>query len=338
MLFRQALADRLGINLTDLACIGLLSESGPLTAGKLAELTGLTTGAVTGMVDRLERGGYVRRENDPLDRRRVVVRAVEDKLTGLSPQFEPLREAVEGIASTYSDQELSLLLDYFSRIRPVMAEQTARLRDASAPGEGGLFSAPLESARRGRLEFRGGASQAAIRGDAGLAVLYEARFRGETPAVRVNNGTVTIRSPKFSLLSWRHRRGADIVLNATIPWEVQLRGGAWKLAADLRALTLLSLDLSGGANDLSVELPAPTGAVPVRVSGGASKVDIHRPAGAAASIRLRGGATELLFDGQRFAALGSETHVTTPNYAGSTDRYDFELTGGASKLTIDTRG
>jgi len=86
VLFRQALADRVGLNATDLACAGILSESGRLTAGRLAEVTGLTTGAV----DRLERAGYVRRTSDPEDRRRVIVEPVPgqmDRLGRTSDRF-----------------------------------------------------------------------------------------------------------------------------------------------------------------------------------------------------------------------------------------------------------
>src|SRR5919109_4685045 len=72
VLFSHAVAERVGMHPTDLECLGFLADEGPLPAGRLAELTGLTTGAVTRMVDRLERAGYVRREADPRDRRRVI--------------------------------------------------------------------------------------------------------------------------------------------------------------------------------------------------------------------------------------------------------------------------
>ena len=69
VLFSQAVADRVGISATDLETLDILVRSGPLTAGRLAELTGLTTGAITGLVDRLERRGYAHREPHPTDRR-----------------------------------------------------------------------------------------------------------------------------------------------------------------------------------------------------------------------------------------------------------------------------
>ena len=64
-MFHQAIADRLGLNVTDHKCIDLLLMKGPLTAGELAGMTGLTTGAITAVIDRLEKAGFVRREDDP---------------------------------------------------------------------------------------------------------------------------------------------------------------------------------------------------------------------------------------------------------------------------------
>src|ERR671933_1184232 len=71
--FDQAVADALGINRTDMRCTDVLEREGPVTAGRLAEATGLTTGAITTVIDRLERGGFARRLRDPDDRRRVLV-------------------------------------------------------------------------------------------------------------------------------------------------------------------------------------------------------------------------------------------------------------------------
>src|SRR6476659_7508269 len=73
LLFHGAVADKLGLNPSDHKCADLVREHGPLTAGRLAELTGLTTGAITGVIDRLERRGWVKRERDPNDRRKVIV-------------------------------------------------------------------------------------------------------------------------------------------------------------------------------------------------------------------------------------------------------------------------
>src|SRR5437763_15469371 len=76
IMFHQAVADHFGLNPTDHKCMDLLFTKGPMTAGELADVTGLTTGAITGVIDRLEGDGFVRREDDPNDRRRVIVRVV----------------------------------------------------------------------------------------------------------------------------------------------------------------------------------------------------------------------------------------------------------------------
>ena len=92
VLFNQAVADRLGMNPTDLQCLNILSETGPVAAGRLAEETGLTTGAVTGVIDRLERAGYAWRERDPKDKRRVIVHPLPERARSQStrhPQEQP---------------------------------------------------------------------------------------------------------------------------------------------------------------------------------------------------------------------------------------------------------
>ena len=73
IMFHQAVADALGLHITDHKGLDLIYRYGPMPAGRLAELTGLTTGAVTGIIDRLEKAGYVRRVNDPKDRRITII-------------------------------------------------------------------------------------------------------------------------------------------------------------------------------------------------------------------------------------------------------------------------
>ena len=79
IMFHQAVADMLGLYITDHKCLDLIYRFGAMPAGRIAELTGLTTGAVTGIIDRLEKAGYVRRTNDPNDRRRTIVEPTRNK-------------------------------------------------------------------------------------------------------------------------------------------------------------------------------------------------------------------------------------------------------------------
>jgi hypothetical protein len=88
---------------------------------------------------------------------------------------------------------------------------------------------------------------------------------------------------------------------------------------------------------VTIVLPAPAGTVPVRVSGGASKVTMRRPAGTAAQASISGGASQLVFDGQRLGAVGGKTRLESGGYDAAVDRYDLRFSGGASKLVIERR-
>ncbi len=87
VLFSTAVSSRLGINSSDLECLDIVNLSGAATAGQLATITGLTTGAITGVIDRLEKAGFVRRRRDPNDRRRVIIEALPDAEREIGPMF-----------------------------------------------------------------------------------------------------------------------------------------------------------------------------------------------------------------------------------------------------------
>jgi len=217
-------------------------------------------------------------------------------------------------------------------------DQTGR----AASGEkrqGGEFTAPLDSLSSGRLVFVAGASTVTVRADPSMAKLYRAHFdKSRGPHVGAEDGTVTIRCPRFPLFDWRYylrERPAEVALNARIPWDIEIRDGVSKLTADLRGLDIRSFEVRGGASRVEVTLPRPSGTVPVRVLGGASNVAIHRPEGVAAQVRVGGGSTNLAIDEERFGAVGGEVSLQSPDYEDAPDRYDITITGGASNLTID---
>jgi len=128
ILFHQAVADRLGLNASDLQCLNILFQMGPVTAGDVAARTGLTTGAITRLLDRLERAGYVRREHDPRDRRRVIVHPVLERMSELAPLYEGVARAWDEVLAAYSDEQLVLILDLLGRLRPISGQEAARLR------------------------------------------------------------------------------------------------------------------------------------------------------------------------------------------------------------------
>ena len=129
-LMGQAAADRIGINSTDLNCLNILSFSGHMTAGELAKATGLTTASITGVIDRLEEAGFVRRERDPHDRRRVVVRlSLVKAVNEVASVFAPMLRDWRDMAARYSDDELRLIVDFYGRVEQVFRKHLIRLRD-----------------------------------------------------------------------------------------------------------------------------------------------------------------------------------------------------------------
>lgn len=126
----SACADRLGIHSTDWGCVLLLAEADPqpLTAGQLAELTGLTTGAVTGVLDRSEKAGFVRRERDPGDRRRVIVRLVPEAMARIQPMFDGMIADMLALQRDYSDDELAVVADVITRASEILRTQARRIR------------------------------------------------------------------------------------------------------------------------------------------------------------------------------------------------------------------
>jgi len=130
IMFHQVVADVLGLHVTDHKCLDLIYRFGAMPAGRLAELTGLTTGAITGIIDHLEAAGYVRRTNDPKDRRRIIVeptrnRKLERKIEVI---FMHLHERMHKFLSSHSDSELAFLLDATTEFTEQTREESKKLR------------------------------------------------------------------------------------------------------------------------------------------------------------------------------------------------------------------
>jgi DNA-binding MarR family transcriptional regulator len=114
VIFGQTVANAVGISSSDLECLDFLNIEGRVTAGRLAELTGLTTGAITGLVDRMEKAGLVRRERDEEDRRKVYIAIVPQALGRIGRFYEPLQKAVTKNWEGYSDAELKVVLRFMT--------------------------------------------------------------------------------------------------------------------------------------------------------------------------------------------------------------------------------
>jgi MarR family transcriptional regulator, organic hydroperoxide resistance regulator len=128
VMFRHAVAARLGLTVTDMECLDFLMDAGSASAGQLAEQTNLTTGAITGMIRRLERAGYVTAERDPADRRRVVVTPVPDRVEDGVRLYASYGRAVTEVVGRYDTDELRLLARHYDEMSAVYAAQLSALR------------------------------------------------------------------------------------------------------------------------------------------------------------------------------------------------------------------
>jgi len=133
--FHEAVASHLGMSAAEWKCLGLLEQHGPATAGRLAELSGFTTGAITGIVDRLEQAGYVRRESHPNDRRSVIVqpRHLKELKERVVPIFQSLGRAMAEIAGGFSSEELAAIARFFRETTEVLHNETAKLKRQRQP-------------------------------------------------------------------------------------------------------------------------------------------------------------------------------------------------------------
>lgn len=143
----QAVADRLRINLTDLRCLDVLEQHGTSTAGELASALGLSSGAVTALLDRLEYGGYVQRRRDADDRRRVLVELTAHAQRLAAELYGPIGAEGRALLARLAPRDLALLRDFMRRSRELQVSHEARIRSAppAAPR-----AAPARSPGRGR--------------------------------------------------------------------------------------------------------------------------------------------------------------------------------------------
>jgi DNA-binding MarR family transcriptional regulator len=128
--FDQAIADHLGMNRTDMRCIDLIDQAGGMTAGELARAAGLTSGAVTAVIDRLEKAGMARRVADPSDRRRVRIEVTPKLWELTAPLMMPFLQESQAILDDYSTEELARFTDFLQRVIDVQGKHTDRIRSS----------------------------------------------------------------------------------------------------------------------------------------------------------------------------------------------------------------
>src|SRR6202051_1068381 len=136
VLFHQAVAERLGLGPTDHKCLDLLRERGPMTGSDLAAITDLTSGAITGVVARLERAGYVRREPDPHDRRQQILFPVLERMRDIHQVFDPIRKDVTALLESFDTHQLTAIAEFLARSTDVAYRHVALLRAQTPDGPG----------------------------------------------------------------------------------------------------------------------------------------------------------------------------------------------------------
>jgi DNA-binding MarR family transcriptional regulator len=337
--FFRVAATRIGIAVTDMQVLDILDLAGPATAGQLAELTGLTTGAITRILDRLEKAGLVQRERDPNDGRKVIVRLEKgrEEMSKVRAILDSFEKTWNEVAAHYEDEQITFLLEFLKYSNARSRKELGQLQQEAPAGEGEIFSAPLNGQKSGRLVVSCGSSRLAVSANKEMAELYQASFEGPVPAVKVKDGAVTIRYPR-RLLGLGEKQGqAQVSLSAAIPWRIAIQGGAAEAVAELNGLDLAGLEVKGGFNTIRLDLPAPSGMVPVRLAGGASEITVSRPVGIATRVNFKGWASELAFDEQTFSVAGNISQLQSPGFDPTAPGFDIEITSYANKVTITSR-
>lgn len=126
IMMHQAIADNLHLSLTDYKCLDILARFGSMTAGKLTGMCGLTTGAVTSVIDRLERTGYVKRVDNPVDRRSVIVELIWDKkhVEEYERVMSPLEQKMNKMTASYTNKELASFIGFMDKVIGILHQET----------------------------------------------------------------------------------------------------------------------------------------------------------------------------------------------------------------------
>ena len=128
VLFRHAVGETLGVNVTDMECLALIFFKGLATPSELARYTGLTSGATTAMLDRLEKARLIERRPNPQDRRGTLIVLTNERTEEVGAMFASGREAIDKLTSSYSESELETIADYFRRLVIVWEDEREKLR------------------------------------------------------------------------------------------------------------------------------------------------------------------------------------------------------------------
>lgn len=201
-------------------------------------------------------------------------------------------------------------------------------------------SGKLVSLKQASVRVEAKAAQITMEGADLGADLYRAHvvYSGNMPDVVLasSNGDLQILQGNSSGFFFQDRRFAlDLKLNTAVIWKIVVDSGASTDVFKLSSVPVADIELNTGASHEDITVGAPSGSVPITVDGGALAVNVHRPKGVAASVAVSGGAVNLTFDGRQSHAIGTVT-AQTSDYNGASDRYQIQVNGGASNVTVDS--
>lgn len=194
-----------------------------------------------------------------------------------------------------------------------------------------VYSAPIGDLQAARLILTSMFQGVRLEACPSTGELYQARFAGFLPLLQPKEGVLMIQpvEPFHNEDALAH-----IKLNRSIRWEIELRGGAQNLHADLREIRLNSLDILGDARQVELSLPRPVGASFLYVSGSLRDARIHRPAGVGMRLNVSGGMEKCHFDYQRIHAVRSETSLESKDFSAEDGYYHLTVTGSAKSMTV----
>jgi DNA-binding MarR family transcriptional regulator len=319
---------------TDIQVMDILDLAGEVSAGQLADLMGMTTGAIARILNRLEEAGLVRRERDPNDGRRVIVRLErgQNEMHKVHLILASLEKTWDEVISRYDEEHLAFLLEFLQHSNTLSRKELVQLQEVS-PDEGKIFSAPLNDLSRGRLVVSS-CAQLTLRTSEGMVDLYQARFEGSMPNVAAKDGVVTIRYPRRILGLSGEQRQAVVTLNRAIPWQMVIQSGGSVVTAELGGLDLASFEIKGGGSMIHLELPVPSGVVPIRISGAGSEIMVRRPAGVAVRTHLEGWGSAFVFDDQTASDMGNNGWLQSSGFEPTAPYYTIEVASSGSMVTI----
>jgi DNA-binding MarR family transcriptional regulator len=317
-----------GIHPTDLEIMELLNQHGELTAGRLAELSGLTTGAITGVIDRLVASDHIERARDENDRRKVVVRKTVTNDTRMWEVYRPLTEALDELLAHYSPDQLSAIADYADRAANVIAQDAARLRSIADTEHDTLASGEPDNVPiAASLVVERGLSKATVTVDPRATDLVVGQFWRTTPVLKrdAEQVTLTYRSSVFGSILM----GARLSLHPAPRWTIDVIGGISYTSIDISTLVITGLRIDGGIKATTLKLGRPVGIVAVDLRGDIAEFEVTIPPNTAATIEVDGSVSRSAIDGKPLA-----TSAKLGRGKQSRDRYEFRVVGDVLKASF----